>query len=493
MHSEWFWKEVTIGVVKKNNVIQAHRAAADGDSVRPIPIERRWPGLAGTPLVMAEEVPKSERLPFFEHLALDAVLGAKEVAGLAVAYPEPYQETGAPYYPEYVQLHPAPSLPEDFQPDADPIAGLAFRGPFSPVTRKADDGGFEVDLRHVAALAPREGFVRTGGLARLKRTATGLATEWIDLDGQRHHPGDPSWPLVQKRFLSGLCTHTTLIEHLIRCHMCVGESHVIAAFEALPSRHPLRALLEPFAIETLLVNGDNIDGLIKSEHSNVPSYSAFPLDTINEVIRQIARGFDLRRMDPVWRAQDQGTAGEGFPTIDAEAALFGHFRKLCARYLHEVVKELDAPTRAWCELVDKYVPNGVKALAGIGDWADLTLDQVAHVLAVLTYTSSVNHHVMADMVRDYMLAFHVMPPAVGQDGFPTRGQVLEKMNSITIAGILRYRLMDDHVVLPEGPAQAIWAEFQAALRGIQAEVDALAAEQRRYRIQPKLVPSSIHA
>jgi hypothetical protein len=53
--------------------------------------------------------------------------------------------------------------------------------------------------------------------------------------------------------------------------------------------------------------------------------------------------------------------------------------------------------------------------------------------------------------------------------------------------------MDDHVVLPEGPAQAIWAEFQAALRGIQAEVDALPAEQRRYRIQPALVPSSIHA
>ena len=340
---------------------------------------------------------------------------------------------------------------------------------------------------------PRAGFLTTGGLARLRRTEDGLATEWVELGGTRHAPGDPGWDLVEKRFLTGLNTHTTLIEHLIRCHMCVGESHVIAAVEALPSRHPLRAILEPFAIETLLVNGDNIDGLIKNEHSNVPSYSGYPLATINEVIRTVAVNFDLRRMDPAWRAEDQGLIGAGFPTVDAEVELFAAFRRMTARYVHEVVKELDPATRAWVRLVDQYIPNGVKALAGIADWEALTRDQVAHVLAVLAYTSSVTHHVMADMVRDYMLAFDVMPPAVAEDGRPTRGMVLEKMNSITVAGILRYRLMDDHVVLPEGPAREIWTEFQTALHAIQAGIDVAPASERPYRIHPAKVPSSIHA
>ncbi len=492
MHSEWFWKEITIGVVKKNNVLRPHRAPADDESVRPIPIERRWPGLAGTPLVMAAEVPKGERLPFVEQIALHAVLDAKEVLGLAAAYPEPYRESGAPYYPEYVALHPAPELPADFESGADRIAGVARRGPFSIVTRRVDDG-YELDLRHIEALVPRAGLLRTGGLARLRETAEGLATEWVELDGARHTPGGAGWGLVEKRFLCGLGTHATLIEHLIRCHMCVGESHVIAAVESLPSRHPLRAILEPFAVETLLVNGDNIDGLIKSEHSNVPSYSGYPLATINQVIRSVAQGFDLRCMDPEWRAGEQGTLDAGFPTIDAEVELFRLFRRMCRRYLHEVVRELDAPTRGWCQTVDRYVPNGVKALAGIESWDALTLDHVAHVLAVLSFTSSVIHHVVADTTRDYMLAFHVMPPAVAADGYPTRGMALEKMNSITIAGILRYKLLDDHVALPEGAAREIWAELCGSLRAIQQRIDAGPADQRRYAIHPSQIPSSIHA
>lgn len=492
MHSEGFWKSVTIKVVTRDNVLQAHRPAKDDDVARAIPVERRWPGLKDTPLIMAAEIPKSERPSFANHLALEAVLGMKDIIGLGAAYPEPFTDSASPYYPEFVALHPAPELPPDFAPGVDRIAGLAWRGPFSNLTRKVGEH-YEFDLRHIEALDPREGFLTTGGYARLSRTATGLKTDYVELGGATVAPGDPGWDLVEKRFFAGMGTHTTVIEHLIQCHMCVGESHVIAAFEALPSRHPLRAFLQPFAIETLLVNGDNIDGLIKSEHSNVPSYSGFPLSAVDTVIRTVAKGFDLRRMDPEWRAADQGILDAGFVTIDAEVELFRHFKKMCTRYLAEVVKGVDTDTRAWCQLADTYIPNGVRGVAGIGDWADLTLEQVAHVLAVLTYTSSVTHHVMADTTRDYMMSFQIMPPAVAADGFPTRGQVLEKMNSITIAGILRYRLMDDHVELPEGSAQSIWAEFQGALRGIQERIDNGPADQRRYQILPSKIPSSIHA
>ena len=491
MISEWFWKEVTIGVVKRTNVPQVRRAPSDSDSARSIPIERRWPGLAGTPLVMADEVPSSERLPYVQRLLLMAVLAAKRVIGLGASYPELFQDAPSPYYPEYCRLHPASELPQDFEPGRDRLAGLAFRGPFSILTRKAG-AGFELDLRHIEAQAPRAGFLPTGGVAHFSRAGEGLRTDWVELDGLRHAPGGEGWALVEKRFLTGLATHTTLIEHLIHCHMCVGESFGLAAIETLPSRHPVRVLIATFAIETLLVNGDNIDGLIKSEASNVPSYSGYTLATVNEIIRTVATNFDLRRMDPSWRGADQGTLDADFATVQAAAELFTHFRHMTQRYLHEVVKEVDAPTRAWCEAVDRYIPNGVRQLAGITDWQSLTLDQVAYVLAVLAYTSSVNHHIVADTTRDYMMAFNIMPPALTTHGYPTRGMVLEKMNSITIAGILRYKLLDEHVVLPEGAAQAIWAEFQGALNGIQARVDALPADLRRLAIHPVQIPSSIH-
>lgn len=492
MLTEWFWKNITISVVKKTNVYMPHRPPSDDDAARPIPVEKRWPGLVGTPLVLADEVPKSERISAGEMVILQAVLGLKNVLSLSQTYPEPYRSEGAPYYREYEALHPASKTPPDFAHGADRIAGVAWRGPFSLITRRVNDG-FEIDLRHIEALTPKTGYLKTGGWAHLSPAEQGLKTDWVELDGRRHIPGEPGWELIEKRFLTGLNTHTTVIEHLINCHMCVGEAHVLAAVEALPSHHPLRAIIQPFAIETLRVNGDNIDGLIKSEHSNVPSYSGYPLGALDNVLRDVAKGFDVRRMDPEWRSSQQGTLGAGFQTVEAEVELFRLFKQMWHRYLHEVVQQVDAPTRAWVQLVDNYIPNGVKALAGIQDWEQLNLAQVAHVASVVTFTSSVIHHIVADMVRDYMMSFHVMPSAVKTDGFPTRGTVVEKMNSITIAGILRYRLVDDTVVLPGGPARDIWNEFQAGLKAIQSRIDQGPAEEHLYRIHPVKVPSSIHA
>jgi hypothetical protein len=203
-------------------------------------VERRWPGLVGTPLLLADAVPRSERISNMQEFVLQTVLRLKELWGLGASYPESYRSESSPYYPEYVALHPASELPEDFQPGKDRIAGVAWRGPFSLVTKKVGDT-YEIDLSHVEGLKPRPGFLTTGGVARLSRTSSGLKTEWVQLDGKKHSPADADWALVERRFLTGLATHTTFIEHLIYCHMSVAESLALASVEALPSRHPPRA------------------------------------------------------------------------------------------------------------------------------------------------------------------------------------------------------------------------------------------------------------
>lgn len=203
----------------------------------------------------------------------------------------------------------------------------------------------------------------------------------------------------------------------------------LATVQALPSRHPLRAFIQPFIIETFGVNGE----------------------------------------------------------------LYRLFRATAEQYCKKALGGIDPPVRAWLGLMDKYIPGGILRMLGVSSQEEVTLEQLAHVVAVTTFTVSVSHHLVAGTVRDYMMSVSVMPPAVGEDGHPSRGQVLEKLNSMTVAGILRDRLMDDSVVLPEGPARAIWKDFQAALEAVEAKVDASPASQRPCLLRPSRIPSSIHA
>jgi hypothetical protein len=288
-------------------------------------------------------------------------------------------------------------------------------------------------------------------------------------------------------------TQMTFIEHLINLHLITAGTFAIATIEALPTRNPLRALLQPFVEGTILVNNNNIDGLIKTKHSNVPSYTGHPLETVYQAIREVASGFDLRTMDPVWRAKNQNTLDQAFITIQSRVDIFQMFSDLTRRYCNEVLTALDPEVRAWTKLLDVYIPNGIMKLIGIEDWQELNLDHVAHLVAVLTYSASVSHHLVADMVRDYMMSFHIMPPAIDANGDPSLGIVLEKMNSISVASIIQYKLLDNTCKLPE-KGQDCWNEFQTRLAEYKHFVDGAAErEEQPYLIHPQLIPSSIHA
>jgi hypothetical protein len=493
MFTRWIWTSITARVVGKTNRLQVHRLPCDDDGVVPAPIERRYPGLAGVPLRVSWTTPASERLAPMQQKLLAGILGLKEIVRLGRAYPAPHRDAGAPFPKAFRRIAQAPALPPDFEPGRDHLAGVALRGPFSILTRRTDDG-FVLDLRHVADMPVRMPMLPGGGLAHFSRAADdALRTDWIELHGQRHAPGDAGYALAEKRMMVGLNTHITLVEHLVHCHMAVAGTTALAAFEALPVRHPLRAFLQPFVAETIRVNNSNIDGLIRSEASNMPSYTGCRLETLNDTIRRAVAHFDLRLMDPELRARRFGTIEEpGFVTVHSGVAIFCLYRELMRRYCHESLGAIDAETRAFVRLLDETIPNGIGALVGNDDVASLTLDQLAHLLAVVAYTAGPIHHVVGDMVRDYMMQFHLMPPAVAGDGLCPHGMVLEKLNSMTIAGILRYKLCGTRVPMPDLAAARAWRDFQAALREHQAQVEADPAN-RRYRIEPELLPSSTHA
>ena len=68
--------------------------------------------------------------------------------------------------------------------------------------------------------------------------------------------------------------------------------------------------------------------------------------------------------------------------------------------------------------------------------------------------------------------------------------MLEKRNSITIAGVFRFRLIDDSVHMPTPAMEEIWGEFQADLNAYEAGLD---EALKPYSIIPSQVASSVHA
>ncbi|HWL85416.1 MAG TPA: hypothetical protein VNO21_06420 [Polyangiaceae bacterium] len=494
MLRELYWRKLTAAVVKRNNVIQPRRAPSDEDRVTPILIGKRYAGLGAAPVFVSENTPVKECQDPIALLVLKWVLFQKEIIGLCQWYRDPWKETGVPYPPEYQALKPAPELPEDFRRGADKLAGVARRGPFSIYTKK-DGKDYVLDLRKIEALEPRAPFVRAGGLARFVRAADGsLSTVSLELQGKTHRLGaHPEWKMAEKRFLVGLNSFGTLVDHLTHVHIVGAGTWALCARLALPARHPLRILMEPFVVETMRVNNDNIDGLILSENSNVPSYTGYPLSTVHAVMREAVSNFDVRWFDAEHRAKEQGQLDDpAFPTMQSAVDLWRVFRRFTSAWCKEYLETIDPETRNWCQELQNRVPNGVFKLIGIDDLSHLTSEHVAHLAATGMFTSSIWHYIVANTARDYEMQFDIMPPAIDADGHPTLGIVLEKRNSITIADLLRYKLLDDKVPLPTDAMKRLWAQFQAELKGYE-EASREDPSTQRYRVAPSEVPSSVHA
>lgn len=487
------WNRLMYRVGQVNDVLQAHKLPVEYDLVKPIPAGRRYPGLGDAPLIFSELTPSSEKHDAFEQLVIRFTLWLKEWYGLGATLTQPYTEIGAPYPKSFAKLQPRPSIPEDFTRE-DKLAGVAQRGPFSFQTKRVSEHEYAIDLRALESIEPRRPFIATGGIAYFGRADDrSLKTLRIEFQGATTRPGDAGWALAERRFLTGLNSNTTFLEHLVYLHIATAGVWSIAARMAFSTRHPLRVLLQPFTEETNRVNNYNIDGLILSEQSNVPLYSGYTLEQACALLRRAALDFDVRLMDPEYRATIQGQLGdETFPTVDSAVSLFRIYRRFTGEWCRAHLKEIDLETRIFCEELDFRVANGIRKLLGIQTWQELTLDHVAHLLAVGAFAASVGHHIVNDLTRDYFMSFHLMPPALAADGHPTLGVVLEKQNSIFSAGIQRYRLMSQ-AAMPDELSKRLWAEFQRELRRYEDGLASADPESVPYRIHPSRVSSSIHA
>ena len=408
---------------------------------------------------------------------------------------DPYTETGAPYPEAFTRYQPRPRIPEDFSSPSDALAGVARRGPFSVQTKAAPDrrNQFVIDLSALEALEPRAPFIPAGGVAHFERgPGNTLKTLGVEFQGDFVEPGQARWALTEKRFLVGLNSYTTFIEHLTFIHIATAGVLSIVARMAFSARHPLRVLIQPFTAETNRVNNYNIDGLILTPKSNVPSYSGYSLEQASTLLRASAEDFDLRLIDPEFRAGLQGTLDDPtFPTVESAVSVYRIFKRFTETWCKHYLKTIDLETRIFCEEFDYRSAKGIRGLLGVDRWEELDHTHIAHLLAVCFFGASVGHHIVNDLTRNYFMSFHRMPTAIDSNGFPTWGVVLEKQESVVSAGSQRYKLLSEPK-MPDLDAQRMWDTFQNELRAYERGLppDPLAAD---YYIYPSRVACSVHA
>lgn len=491
---DWFWRKITIAGLRQTNRLQAHYAPSDDDYVRPIPMDRRYPGLAGARMMLTENTPKSEEPGFTTAMGTRVVIWLKEVYSLTYGYNYPWDGRPFEFPSDLAAVAEPPVMPEDLRgTTAQALEGMARRGPFTMyLTAEGDE--YRFDLRALEGLKPRAPFIPAGGLARFRQAADGtMSLHTIEFQGRAYTPADgKQWDIAAKRVVAGLNSYSTFVDHLTNVHLCSANCFATATFLAFSARHPLRVLLQPFMVETIRVNNDNIDGLIKSEMSNVPSYTGYPLATLNSIMKGAFETFDLRWFDPELRRDllKQGNAAH-FPTMHSVNEVWKLYRKLTTDWCKTYLPTVDPETMIWCKELDARVPNGVKGVLGLTDLdSQLTPEHVAHLAAIFMFTSSVWHYTVADMMRNYELFPDRVPTAINADGVPTLGIMYEKRNSITIAAVLRYRLLDDGVYLPEPKMRELWGAFQSGLKAYEASVP---APLKLYSVAPSKVPSSVHA
>lgn len=507
--------------VKADDVVQDFYPPHEADDgyTKAILIKERYPKNDDTHAFLSKNTPKSERIKL-EGIKKIALLIKKRLS-LGFKYKEPWTGEGTPWNPTFEKMVPdLPLRPLDFMPGADAVAGVLTRGPFSVFSKvDKESGDLFIDLSIFEDVQPRKPFVKVGGVARvsLNEDGTKYVTKSITFDGTVYTPASNGYHMARKRFLAALNNYTTFIDHLTYCHILGAQNNALAIFENLPSNHHLRILMQPFITETTKVNNELIDGLIKFEKSNVPSYSGFNLTDLAEMMRRhVKNEFDIRHLDPVQRYTTNGLPLDdtSLPTIQSTVKIFQIYRQFTEAWCKEFFEngELDSATKGYLSTLQAQTPppggvaglvppGGVAGLVGKDNIDDITVSDVAHIIATLMYTGSLWHHNCNDNIAGYFLSFDVMPTAIDKNGFPTKGVVLEKRNSIVAAYKHRYYILPKDGqktksikdVLPDQKMKDIYSDFENNLKAYKTYTDSLASDMKEFVIDPYKITSSIHA
>lgn len=398
-------------------------------------------------------------------------------------YPSAYRE---------VWPHP-PVVPPELGETRDRLAALAVAGPFADYVRRirgddlarinaleadhAEADDYVIELEALARHPVKDGLHPIGCTVLLRPDpgAGKLVTRSVVYRGEVHHPGGPSWRLVEKVALCSLSTHLTIIKHNVYIHLIFITVHASAAINMLGTEHPIRRLLHHCFHTALIGNYEIGQFQIRGPECFCTKLFSFDYPTMIAVVNEYCDSFDVATMDPEADFRARGVAGATFayPYRDDVEKLWRVVRRYVGSYVDHYFPDDDAVAadgelRRWYDELERRLPGGIAGYAPV-----LDRETVKGICASLVHTSTVTHDNVNNVVWNYTTHSQYVPTVVPENGEEPPVDVAFDFLTTLIGTFKPYNMLLDGIstVALDSEGVRIMDEFVATLRGVQAELE----------------------
>ncbi len=411
------------------------------------------------------------------------------------------------YPPQYRQSYPAPLLPAELKECPDDLVGaLALKGPFAGYIKAIGSDKYTIDFNFYKKFRVKAGLAPLGAQAFCEYdNALGrMRTTRINYSDQDFVPSDPKWNYAQKVMLATLCTHVTLVDHLLNTHLIISGTFSAVNNDALPADHPLRRLMYPHQFKTLSTNNTRIKLLLGAEFSFVPTISSYNLNTLSEIAKKYCASFDIETMNFPANLAQRKMEKTPFAYFSRENCL--ELWKIIDRYVGNYIAayyptddalQSDLSVGKWFKALDRYIPNGITKRpdkVSPGYTPEISKDNVQKLISTFIYTSSVEHAKAGGITFHYLPWKQFLPISVQLDNekqLVSIGAQQQMMNKLFATTPPSIKLTDDlsYMSLSEGRGRQCMQQFRYEMLEYQSKLEQ--SEILPYMLCPKDIDISV--
>jgi hypothetical protein len=464
-----------------------------------IPLVERYPRISISNIPVASSVPDDET----ERFKLWAVARQAEITrvisqnqpGLPPMDSDTSKELSHAYTAWHRGTLAAPVLPKEYEGPID-LGYLAVAGPYFCFLERADDGGFQWDLRHLDDYEVHEGLRPLGVRVHFSVVAAERrleATE-IECDLGICGPGHPDWELAQKTALCAASNFLSLIRHFNNVHLVAVAQFGVATRNHLGGAHPVRRLLWPHLWAAHYSN-ELVTELLLMKNGDFEGVFSFTHEGLWKMFSDWYPRYDIRVMDPQVDAERQGVlnAGIDLPALDNRQAhldvMRAHTRRYLALYYHSDDElRADASVRAWVDDLERRIPGGIRPL--LGD--PLTVEGLARFIAAFIYLGAVEHEILGTGLWNYQVWTQVQPVRMYANGQREPVDVFQRLvNYNFMLKVRRALLLQDFSYMAlDHEGAACFRTFLSELTALQARLDQ--EEHTYWKMYPNVLDSSVN-